>query len=177
MLFIQINRALQNYSVNQSLIKSENIYHFCRLGWNHSRCPGTAQNNSVSAVTKAATSVVTQIARPRSSFLTYGSRMRSVRKGVVSDWPRKTSMGSSSYWCEMRKRTAIVNGINRKNRFDLGCTFKNINEKPTASPIQSTISPTTSLTKAETGVRLPNALLLRNLGKASCSIALKQYSF
>jgi len=64
-----------------------------------------------------------------------------------------------------------------KKRFDFGCTSKKINENPTANPIQSTINPTTSLTSAETGVKFPNALLLKNLGKASCSIALKQYSF
>jgi hypothetical protein len=32
-------------------------------------------------------------------------------------------------------------------------------------------------TNADTGVRLPNAFDLKNLGNASCSIALKQYSF
>ena len=77
----------------------------------YSRCPGTAQKMSVSATETAATKTVTHIARPSSSFLTYGSRMCSVRNGVDSDWPRKTSSGSSSYWWEMRKRTASVYGM------------------------------------------------------------------
>ena len=66
----------------------------------------------VSATEQAATRTETQMARPSSSFLTYGSRMLSVRKGVDSDWPRKTRTGSSSYWCEMRKRMASVYGMN-----------------------------------------------------------------
>ena len=82
--------------------------------WNlrHRRCPGTAQNISVSAATHAHTRTMTQIARPTSSFLTYGSRMRRVRKGVDSDWPRKTRIGSSSYWWEMRNRMAMLKGRN-----------------------------------------------------------------
>jgi len=48
-------------------------------------------------VTPKATSIVTQMARPRSNFLTYGSRMRRVRNGVVSLCPKKTRIGSSSY--------------------------------------------------------------------------------
>ena len=40
----------------------------------YSRCPGTAQKMSVSATETAATKTVTHIARPSSSFLTYGSR-------------------------------------------------------------------------------------------------------
>ena len=46
---------------------------------------------------KRATRTVTQMARTSRSFFKYGSRMVSVRKGVVSDWFRKTRMGSSSY--------------------------------------------------------------------------------
>lgn len=64
-----------------------------------------------------------------------------------------------------------------KNRFDFGCTSRKMREKPTAKPIQRTIRPTMSLTRADTGVRFPNAFALRNRGYASCSIALKQYSF
>ena len=63
----------------------------------YSLCPGTAQNNKVNPVTNAATRTDTQIARPRRSFFTYGSRMVRVLNGVVSDWPKKTKMGSSSY--------------------------------------------------------------------------------
>lgn len=37
--------------------------------------------------------------------------MLSVRNGVVSDCMKKTSIGSSSYWCEMRKRMAKVKGM------------------------------------------------------------------
>jgi hypothetical protein len=39
------------------------------------------------------------------------------------------------------------------------------------------ISPAIRRTKAETGVKFPNAFDLKNLGNASCSMALKQYSF
>ena len=56
-----------------------------RNGYSHRRWPGTAQKMSVRAVTQAATRMVTQTARPRRSFLTYGSRICNVRKGVVSD--------------------------------------------------------------------------------------------
>lgn len=51
----------------------------------YNRYPGTPQNRSVRAVDRTATTMVTQIARPRSSFLTYGSRIVRVRKGVDSD--------------------------------------------------------------------------------------------
>lgn len=68
-----------------------------RLGGPYRRWPGTAQKSSVKAVTNAVTSTLTQMARPTRSFFTYGSRMVSVRKGVVSDWPKKTRIGSSSY--------------------------------------------------------------------------------
>lgn len=64
----------------------------------------------VSPTVKAVTRMVTQMARPIRSFLTYGSRILSVLKGVDSDWPRKTSIGSSSYWWEMRKRMAMEKG-------------------------------------------------------------------
>jgi len=50
-------------------------------------------------------------------------------------------------------------------------------ENAVASAIHNTTIPTISLASALTGVRLPNALALRNRGKASCSIALKQCSF
>lgn len=63
----------------------------------YSRCPGTPQNIKVIPVVRAATRTVTQIALPTSNFLTYGSRIVSVRKGVDSDCPKKTRIGSSSY--------------------------------------------------------------------------------
>lgn len=63
----------------------------------YKRWPGTAQNIMVRATVQAATSVETHNARPTRSFLTYGSRMRSVRNGVDSDWPKKTRIGSNSY--------------------------------------------------------------------------------
>jgi hypothetical protein len=59
----------------------------------------------------AATRTVTQTARPIRSFFTYGSRMVSVRKGVVSDWRKKMRIGSCSYWYDIRKRTAKKKGI------------------------------------------------------------------
>lgn len=62
-------------------------------------------------MTNAATRSMTQIARPSSSFFTYGSRMRKVLNGVVSDCPRKTRIGSSSYWWLMRSRMEIVKGM------------------------------------------------------------------
>ena len=105
-------------------------------------------------------------------------------------------MGSSSYWCETRRRIAIVNGMKScveveisdridddrngeltKNRLDFGSTSRKMREKPTARPIQRTIKPTINLTSADRGVRFPNAFDRRNLGNASCSIARKQYSF
>jgi len=162
----------------------------------YSRCPGTAQNIRVKTVTRIATTIETQTARPNSRFLTYGSRIVNVRKGVDSDWPKKTRRGSSSYWWEMRKRIAKVNGMKScrgksdewwqrdmnerrltKKRLDLGCTSRKMREKPTAKPIQRMIRPRMRRTRADMGVRLPNALDRRNLGKASCSMALKQYSF
>ena len=81
------------------------------MNGHHNLCPGTAQNIIVSATVHEATRTDTQIARPSRSFLTYGSRMCSVRNGVDSDWPKKTSTGSSSYWCEIRKRMASVYGM------------------------------------------------------------------
>ena len=51
----------------------------------YSLCPGTAQKRRVRAATHAATSRVTQIARPMSNLRTYGSRIVRVRKGVDSD--------------------------------------------------------------------------------------------
>jgi hypothetical protein len=75
------------------------------------RCPGTAQKMSVRAVAMIPTRTTTQIARPRRSFFTYGSLMARVRNGVDSERLRKTRRGSSSYWCEMRSRTAIVKGM------------------------------------------------------------------
>ena len=64
-----------------------------------------------------------------------------------------------------------------KNRLDLGSTSKNIKAKPTARPIQRMMSPRTRRMRADIGVKFPNALERRKRGKASCSIALKQYSF
>ncbi len=64
-----------------------------------------------------------------------------------------------------------------KNRLDLGLTSKKMREKAAASPTQRITRPRMSLTKAETGVRFPKALARRKRGKASCSIARKQYSF
>jgi len=90
------------------------------LPTDYNRCPGTPQNKSVREVDRTATTIVTQIARPRSNFLTYGSRMVRVRKGVDSDWRRKTRIGSNSYWCEMSRRIATMNGMRRKNRLDFG---------------------------------------------------------
>ena len=103
-------------------------------------------------------------------------------------------MGSSSYWCETRRRIAIVNGMKSwigisdrmhsirnsgltKNRLDFGWTSRKIREKPTARPIQRTIKPEINLANAVRGVKFPKALDRRNLGNASCSIARKQYSF
>jgi hypothetical protein len=77
----------------------------------YSLWPGTAQNSIVRATVNAKTRTVTQMARPINSFLTYGSRIVRVRKGVVSDWRRKTRIGSSSYWCETKKRMANENGM------------------------------------------------------------------
>ena len=51
----------------------------------YNRCPGTPQNRRVRPVDKTATTIMTQIPRPRSNFLTYGSRIVRVRKGVDSD--------------------------------------------------------------------------------------------
>jgi len=72
---------------------------------------------------------------------------------------------------------ASVNGMKRKKRLLLGCTSKKTKEKAADIPIHSTIKPAINLTSADTGVKFPNALLLKNLGNASCSMALKQYSF
>lgn len=66
---------------------------------------------SVRTELKMDTRTITQAARPRSSFFTYGSRMVSVRKGVVSDWRRKMRIGSCSYWYDIRKSTAKKKGI------------------------------------------------------------------
>ena len=58
-----------------------------------------------------------------------------------------------------------------KKRLDLGCTSRKMSEKPTARPIQRMTRPAMRRTRAETGVRLPNAFARRKRGKASCSIA------
>jgi hypothetical protein len=65
----------------------------------------------VNAVAHSATSTATQIARPSSSFFTYGSLIASVRNGVLSDLLRKTRTGSSSYWCDTRRVNAMMKGI------------------------------------------------------------------
>ena len=64
-----------------------------------------------------------------------------------------------------------------KNLFDFGVTSKNTREKAVARPIHKMTKPRTRRTNADIGVRLPKALERRNRGKASCSIARKQYSF
>ena len=71
----------------------------------------------------------------------------------------------------------IQDDVLTKNRLDFGCTSRKTSEKAAASPIQRVMSPTIRRTKADTGVKFPNALERRKRGKASCSIARKQYSF
>jgi hypothetical protein len=78
-----------------------------------------------------------------------------------------------SIWLEVKDK----DGKPTKIRFDLGRTSRKIRQNPAARPIQRIISPRMRRTKADTGVRFPNAFALKNLGNASCSIALKQYSF
>ena len=72
----------------------------------------------VRAATHAATRMLTQIARPMRSFLTYGSRIRRVRKGVDSDCKKNTRTGSNSYWWEMTGHVRIMYTILFHARWD-----------------------------------------------------------
>ena len=55
------------HTTNESNTKTNTAHSFAFL---YSRCPGTAQKSKVRAVTHAATTRVTHIARPSKSFLT-----------------------------------------------------------------------------------------------------------
>lgn len=92
-------------------------------------------------------------------------------KNCKSEWDEELSRERGE-WQRHRKERRLT-----KKRLDLGCTSRKMREKPTAKPIQRIIRPRMRRTRADMGVRLPNALDRRNLGKASCSMALKQYSF